>query len=91
MVTANEPPERRPRPPDEGYIDPTRASGTYKTDDLAAMVLEVDTPPCKHEWRQYMTNDGGVDTAPDGSIRGYIEPFLEPDGFYCIHCTMRRD
>ncbi len=58
-------------------------------DDLAKMVLEVGPAPCKHEWRQYMDvsthlNDGGMGNHDMGLI-------LCPHGFFCIHCTERKD
>lgn len=40
--------------------------------------------PCKHEWRQYMRS------VERGDITGYAY-HLAPIGFFCIHCTERRD
>ena len=64
--------------------------------DLAQMVLEVDTPPCKHEWRQYM--DIERYNVPEEHRDDYLikdgQPIVGtdfPNGFFCIHCMERSD
>lgn len=54
---------------------------TYDTSVEAAR-CNHPASPCKHEWRQYM----GIKFV---NIAGEME--RAPDGFYCIHCTQRRD
>ena len=44
--------------------------------------------PCQHYWLQYMTNPVQEDELDD---HGYVEPFLQPDGFYCVHCRERAE
>ena len=54
----------------------------------------LHAPPCKHEWRQYMTP---LDAAlvldclgvPGGG--GMHDLTLVPAGFFCIHCPAKSD
>ena len=49
-------------------------------------------PPCKHEWRQYMAVSYGQEIVLNGiPYVGDAPPVLQPDGFFCIHCTERKD
>ncbi len=80
-------------------IDPTRASsGTYESDDGSYQWVRIDAPgpdaPCKHEWRQYMILMDAAAILDKLPIVNSVSPHaivLIPDGFFCIHCTEKRD
>lgn len=67
-----------------------------RNEHLAGHPVPIRTPPCKHEWRQYMgvrmmkVLDGYGDDAVESYERvDESQPY--PDGFFCIHCTERSD
>ncbi len=48
--------------------------------------------PCKHEWRQYLALHVELQTLEASpSERLQADVALQPNGFFCIHCTERRD
>ena len=72
-----------------GWCGDTFNNPDRRTDHILKFhSLDLTPPPCKHEWRQYMANSVGKDETDE---YGYVEPFLQPDGFFCIHCTERKD
>lgn len=51
-------------------------------------------PPCKHEWQQYMVPVDGatiLDKLPIITDRSPHAIILVPDGFFCVHCTERKE
>ncbi len=60
------------------YLNSKEARTEHEQLEHAYSATIRDTPPCKHEWRQYM----GRSVAPATS---------RPDGFFCIHCPAKSD
>ena len=54
--------------------------------DTSELLRQLHAEPCQHYWLQYMKE--GELSDGRGRLRGM---YLQPDGYYCVHCPARSD